>query len=352
MKIPMTAANIGAKAMTSLDPERAHRLTVKMMASGLAPRISQQTKSPPCLRINVAGIDFPNPLGLAAGFDKNAEVIGPMLRLGFGFVEVGGVTPRPQPGNPRPRVFRLREDHAVINRYGFNNDGVEVIARRLQHKRPGLAGVNLGANKDSEDRIADYLTGLERLDGLADFFAVNISSPNTPGLRALQDKASLDELLSRVMVARAKMTAKVPVFLKIAPDLTDEDKADIAASVTGCGLDGLIISNTTIARAPDLKGASATEAGGLSGAPLFAPSTALLKEFYGAIGKDMPLIGVGGVSSGEDAYKKILAGASLVQLYTAMIYKGPSLAAEILRSLVQLSKGDGFKTISEAVGAE
>ena len=351
MKVPMTAASFGAKAMTALDPERAHRLTVQMMASGVGPRVSKSTAAPPSLKTTVAGIDFPNPLGLAAGFDKNAEVINPMLRLGFGFVEAGTVTPRPQPGNTRPRVFRLREDRAVINRYGFNNQGLEVIARRLKRKRPGIAGINLGANKDSEDRAEDFVIGLKRLDGLADFFTVNISSPNTPGLRALQDKAALDDLLGRVMAARGEMTVKAPIFLKIAPDLTDEDKADIAASVVSCGVDGLIVSNTTITRPDALRSAKAHEAGGLSGAPLFAPSTALLREFFNEIGDKMPLIGVGGVSSGEEAYKKILAGASLVQLYTALIYKGPALAARIVQSLVSLSRSDGFKNISEAVGA-
>jgi len=351
MKVPMTAANFGARAMTALDPERAHRLTVQMMASGVGPRVAKSTASPIPLRTTVAGIEFPNPLGLAAGFDKNAEVINPMLRLGFGFVEAGAVTPRPQPGNARPRVFRLREDRAVINRYGFNNDGVDVIARRLKRKRPGVAGINLGANKDSEDRAEDFVIGLKRLDGLADFFTVNISSPNTPGLRALQDKAALDNLLGRVMAAREEMAAKAPIFLKIAPDLTDEDKADIAASIVACRVDGLIVSNTTIARSKELQSAKATEAGGLSGAPLFAPSTVLLREFYDEVGERLPLIGVGGVSSGADAYKKILAGASLVQLYTALIYEGPGLAARIVQSLVSMSKSDGFKTISEAVGA-
>jgi len=344
------AATLGAKAVRLLNPEAAHRATVKMMASPLAPRF--HVRSDPMLAIRVAGIDFPNPLGLAAGFDKNAEVPNAMLRLGFGFVEVGAATPRAQAGNDRPRVFRLSEDEAVINPYGFNNDGLERIAARLaRRRRTGIVGVNLGANKDSGDRIEDFVAGVRRLDGLVDFYTVNISSPNTPGLRALQDRAALAEVLSRVIAARDALQTKAPVFLKVAPDLADADKTDIADAVTRHGVAALIVSNTTLARPASLKSPYASEKGGLSGRPLFAPSTALLREFHQALGGRAPLIGVGGVSSVDDAYAKIRAGASLVQLYTALIYKGPALVAEIIEGLPKRLKADGFQRLSEAVGA-
>jgi dihydroorotate dehydrogenase len=343
-------ATLGAKAMQMLDPETAHRATVRMMASPLAPRF--HVASDPMLAIRVAGIDFANPLGLAAGFDKNAEVPNAMLRLGFGFVEVGAVTPRPQFGNEQPRVFRLHEDEAVINRYGFNNDGLEKIAARLaRRRRIGIVGVNLGANKDSEDRIEDFVIGVTRLEGLVDFYTVNISSPNTPGLRALQDKTSLVDLLSRVIAARNALTVKAPVFLKVAPDLADADKADIAAAAIEQKIDALIVSNTTIARPSWLKSSHAFEKGGLSGKPLFEPSTELLAEFCETLKGRMPLIGVGGVSSLDDAYEKIRAGASLVQLYTALIYKGPALVATIVEGLPKRLKAEGFKSVAEAVGS-
>lgn len=342
-------ASFGAKAVRLLDPEAAHRATVRMMASPFAPRL--RVASDPMLATRVAGIEFENPIGLAAGFDKNAEVPNAMLRLGFGFVEVGAVTPRPQAGNDRPRVFRLPEDEAVINRYGFNNDGLEAIARRLaRRRRIGVVGVNLGANKESADRVEDFVEGVRRLDGLVDFYTVNISSPNTPGLRALQDKKSLVDLLSRVMTARAALAAKSPVFLKVAPDLADADKADIAAVVVEQEIDALIVSNTTIARPTSLAGARRGEKGGLSGRPLFAPSTALLKEFRQILKGRVPLVGVGGVSSLDDAYVKIRAGAALVQLYTALIYKGPGLVADIVEGLPARLRADGFKSVADAVG--
>lgn len=344
------AATLGTRAIRLLDPEAAHRATVRLMASPFAPRL--HVRSHPMLRTRIAGIDFPNPLGLAAGFDKNAEVPNAMLRLGFGFVEIGGVTPLAQAGNDRPRVFRLVEDGAVINRYGFNNDGLEMIAARLaRRRRLGVVGANLGANKESADRIEDYVKGVRGLEGLVDFYTVNISSPNTPGLRALQDKASLTGLLKRVIAARDNLEKKAPVFLKVAPDLADADKADIASAVLDEKIDALIVSNTTIARDAALKSAHRDEKGGLSGRPLFAPSTALLAEFRGALGNRVPLIGVGGVSSAADAYAKIRAGASLVQLYTALIYKGPALVAEIVEGLPRLLKRDGFATVADAVGA-
>ncbi len=350
MRAPLFAADFAARAATTLDPETAHRLTIRMLKTGLGPKTCIRDKG---LAVSVAGIEFPNPLGLAAGFDKDAEVPNAMLDLGFGFVEVGAVTPRPQFGNPRPRVFRLWKDEAVINRYGFNNDGLDVVARRLKRRRrKGVVGVNLGANKDSDDRTADYEAGLRGLAGLVDFYTVNISSPNTPGLRALQGKSALAGLMKRVLAARDEATVGTPVFLKIAPDLTDEDKADIASIVKDLALDGLIVSNTTVARPETLRSARIDEAGGLSGKPLFAPSTELLREFRRAVGPETPLIGVGGVASARDAYEKILAGASLVQLYTAMVYEGPGLPARILRALPGLLRSDGFETVSDAVGAE
>ncbi len=345
----MFLADLSAKVLTALDPEDAHRLTIRMLKSGKGPKVKINT---PQLAIRVAGLDFPNPLGLAAGFDKNAEAADAMLNLSFGFVEVGAVTPRPQPGNSRPRVFRLRDDAAVINRYGFNNDGLEKAAMRLaRRKKRGVVGVNLGANKDSADRAEDYVKGIAALSGLVDFYTVNISSPNTPGLRALQNKAALNDLMVRVIAERDRAAPATPVFLKVAPDLADEDKADIADVVNALRIDGLIVSNTTIARAAGLRSRHAREAGGLSGKPLFAPSTALLREFYAALSGRTALIGVGGVSCARDAYEKILAGASLVQLYTAMIYEGPGLPARILRELPGFLKADGFQTIADAIGA-
>lgn len=349
MRPPLILADFGAKALTLLDPEEAHRLTVRLLKSGAGPKVDVGDAR---LATRVAGLSFPNPLGLAAGFDKNAEAPDAMLDLGFGFVEIGAVTPLAQPGNPRPRVFRLRADAGVINRYGFNNDGLEAIAARLRaRERRGVVGANLGANKESADRTEDYVKGVKALAGLVDFYTVNISSPNTPGLRALQDKAALQELMTRVLAARDAAANGTPVFLKIAPDITDEDKADIAAIAQSMALDGLIVSNTTIARSDDLRSAQAQEKGGLSGRPLFAPSTKLLREFHEALEGKVPLIGVGGVFSARDAYKKILAGAALVQLYTAMIYEGPSLPSRILKELPGYLEADGFKSVSDAVGA-
>lgn len=343
-------ADAAARLLRLVEPEAAHRLTVQALARGFGPNVS--LRADPRLRMRVAGVDFPNPVGLAAGFDKNAEAVDGALALGFGFVEVGAATPRPQAGNDRPRVFRLPQDRAVINRYGFNNDGHDAIAARLRLRRArgGIVGVNLGANKDSVDRIEDFVAGLAHFDGLVDFYTVNISSPNTPGLRALQSRAALEELLSRVVAARARLAKTAPVFLKIAPDLTDEDKTDIVAAISRARLDGLIVSNTTIARQGGLIGRHAQERGGLSGAPLFAPSTALLREFYSALEGAVPLIGVGGVGSPRAAYEKILAGAALVQLYTALIYEGPGLVARIIAALPDYLDADGFTTLADAVG--
>lgn len=352
MNAPRIVADLGVRALRLLDPEKAHEATIGLLKAGLGP--VARSEADPVLRVRIAGLDFPNPLGLAAGFDKNAEAPDALLQLGFGFVEAGAVTPLPQPGNPRPRVFRLPEDEGVINRYGFNSEGLAAFARRLKLRQGhgGIVGVNLGANKESADRTADYVAGVIGLEGLVDFYTVNVSSPNTPGLRALQDKASLMELMSRVQAARDALALPSPVFLKISPDLSDEDKADIADVVRALGVEALIISNTTVARAASLKSQRAAEKGGLSGRPLFAPSTAMLRDFRRALGPATPLIGVGGVFSGDDAYAKIKAGASLVQLYTALIYRGPGLIPQILRQLTELVRADGFASVTDACGAE
>jgi len=303
------------------------------------------------LAIDVAGLGFPNPLGMAAGFDKDAEVPDQLLGLGFGFAEVGSITPRPQAGNPRPRLFRLVEDRAVINRMGFNNGGAEVARDRLVRRagRPGIVGINIGANKDSEDRIADYVTMTRVMAPLASYLAVNISSPNTPGLRALQDEGALTGLLDAVIEARG--TTGPPVFLKVAPDLESADIDAIARIALDRKLGALIVSNTTISR-PALLSANARETGGLSGAPLRDLAQQRLRDFRKATGGAIPLVGVGGIASAEDAWARIRAGASLVQLYSAMVYGGPGLPRRILRGLEALMRRDGFASIAEAVGSE
>ncbi|QNL19378.1 quinone-dependent dihydroorotate dehydrogenase [Hyphobacterium sp. CCMP332] len=339
---------LGTKALHAFPPEMAHGLSLKALKAGLVP--VPPAVPDPILRTQLAGLDLPNPVGLAAGYDKNGEVIDPLLGLGFGFVECGAVTPRPQAGNPKPRVFRLTQDRAVINRMGFNNAGLVALKARLSARlgRPGIVGVNLGANKDAEDRAADYVTSLTALEGLADFFTVNISSPNTPGLRALQSKAALDDLLKRVMAAKGA----APVFLKVAPDLKEEDLADIAASVIEHRLDALIVSNTTIERPESLTSPDRAEGGGLSGRPLFERSTALLRAFAQTLGGRVPLVGVGGIEDAATAYAKIRAGASAVQLYSALVYKGPGLVADINRGLAERLKADGYASVGEAVGVD
>lgn len=339
--------DLARPALFAIDPERAHRLTVRALA--LAGR-----RGPPAagaLAIDVAGLGFPNPLGMAAGFDKDAEVPDQLLGLGFGFAEVGSITPRPQAGNPRPRLFRLVEDRAVINRMGFNNGGAEVAHDRLVRRagRPGIVGINVGANKDSEDRIADYVAMTRVMAPLASYLAVNISSPNTPGLRALQDEGALTGLLDAVIEARG--TAGPPVFLKVAPDLESADIDAIARIALDRKLGALIVSNTTITR-PALLSANARETGGLSGAPLRDLAQQRLRDFRKATGGAIPLVGVGGLASAEDAWARIRAGASLVQLYSAMVYGGPGLPRRILRGLEALMRRDGFASIAEAVGSE
>jgi dihydroorotate dehydrogenase len=327
------------------EAERAHLLSLSAL------EIAPKRKPPafdPRLAIEVAGLRFPSPVGLAAGYDKDARVPDAMLGLGFGFIEVGTLTPRPQAGNPQPRLFRLVEDRAVINRMGFNNGGQDAAFARLAgRRRQGIVGVNVGANKDAEDRIADYAAGVGMMAPVADYLTINISSPNTPGLRALQEAAALDELLAGVMEARGE--AGPPVFLKVAPDLDSADIAAIARVVIDRKVDALIVANTTISR-PPLSSKFADEQGGLSGEPLRPLALAKLREFRHATGGQVPLIAAGGIGSAADAYARIRAGASLVQLYSALVYEGPGLAKRIARGLVPLLERDGFKTLAEAVG--
>jgi dihydroorotate dehydrogenase len=342
-----------ARLLRLLAPETAHRVTIRALAAGWVPHA--RGTDDPILESHLWGRRFPNPIGIAAGFDKNAEAYRAVLRLGFGFAEIGSVTPRPQAGNPKPRLFRLTEDRAVINRMGFNNDGVEAVARRLSNRGhlPGPLGVNLGKNKDSADAAADYVRGVQALARYADYLVVNVSSPNTPGLRALQGREPLAALIEAVKRARrdACPEAPPPLLVKIAPDLQPEDKQDIAAVALASGLDGLIISNTTLARPASLRSPHRGEAGGLSGAPLFQPSTELLAEMYRLTQGRLPLVGVGGIASGADAYAKIRAGASLLQLYSALVYEGPGLVGRIKRELAQALRRDGFSTLSQAVGS-
>jgi dihydroorotate dehydrogenase len=315
----------------ALDAETAHLMTLRalniMPATGSVPH-------DPRLRVSAFGLAFPNPLGLAAGFDKNAEVPDAMLAMGFGFTEIGTVTPRPQAGNPRPRLFRLREDEAVINRMGFNNEGHAAVLRRLQSRkgRAGIVGVNIGANKDSEDRIADYVKGIEAFSEVASYFTVNISSPNTPGLRALQSRAELEQLLARLNDARAQQARRPPMLLKIAPDLREDELEDIAAACAGGAVDGIIVSNTTLSR-EGLASAQAKEQGGLSGKPLLALSTQQLARMFVLTEGRIALVGAGGIHDSASAIAKIRAGASLIQLYSALVYKGPALVQEILQGL-------------------
>ncbi|WP_310534987.1 quinone-dependent dihydroorotate dehydrogenase [Novosphingobium sp.] len=329
-----------------LDAERAHRLSI--LALQLGPVAPPPADGP--LATTVAGIRFPNPLGMAPGYDKDAEVPDAVLGLGFGSVEIGTVTPRPQPGNPRPRLFRLEEDRAVINRMGFNNGGLQAAHLRLSaRKRQGVVGVNVGANKDAADRVADYVTGLSTMAPVADYLTINISSPNTPGLRDMQGDKELEDLLCAVAAARE--SGWPPIFLKVAPDLDNDAPARIVAAVMKHGIDGIIVSNTTITR-PPLQSRHAGEAGGISGAPLHDLALQRLRDFRKASEGRLPLIGVGGIATAEQAWARIRAGASLVQLYSAMVYEGPGIARAILPRLETLMRQDGFTSIAEAVGSE
>jgi dihydroorotate dehydrogenase len=339
-----------------LPPETAHEATLLALQSGLVPTVLDPDD--PALHTRLWGLNFPNPIGLAAGFDKNAAAVIPLLKLGFGFVEAGTVTPRPQGGNPKPRLFRLPSHKAVINRLGFNNQGLDAYVQRLRaiEKDParhkGVVGANVGRNKNSADGNADYVTGVKAVSPLADYVVINISSPNTPGLRGLQNKSELSVLLSAVQQARAGFSKKPPLLVKIAPDLDDQALSDIAEVVLGADVDGLIISNTTILRPASIPADLAIEVGGLSGPPVFEMSNEVLRKMYRLTGGKLPLIGVGGISSAEDAYKKIRLGASLVQLYTGLVYGGPQLLFDIRAGLAALLRRDGFKSVHEAVGKD
>jgi len=342
----------GAALLKLLPPETAHRATLSLL-SYAGPLIASSAADNPRLGIDVLGLRFPNPIGLAAGFDKDGIAPDAMAKFGFGFVECGTVTPRPQIGNPRPRLFRLAADRAVVNRMGFNNQGMEAMARRLVlRKGRAIVGINIGANKDSEDRRADYRDAFAKLAPFASYVTVNVSSPNTPGLRGLQNKDELEQLLALMTETRAKMGLRVPLLLKIAPDIDPATADDIAAVSLASGIEGLIVSNTTIARPSSLKSPDAQQSGGLSGAPLFAPSTALLRAMRQRIGARLVLIGVGGIASGADAYAKIRAGASLVQLYTALAYEGPGLVARLKAELLACLARDGHAGLSDAVGID
>lgn len=338
-----------------LPPEAAHRATITALRSGLVR--GETAGDDPVLQTTVWQRQFPNPIGLAAGFDKNAEVYAAMLRLGFGFVEVGSITPRPQPGNPKPRIFRLTEDAAVINRLGFNSAGLDVAVANLRHRNRvsrGIIGVNLGKNRDSADAAADYAAGATVAAPLADYLVVNVSSPNTPGLRSLQAASTLKELLRRVRDAcrPGRSAGPPPLLLKIAPDLSPEDRTDIAHAALDEAIDGMIVTNTTVSRPSGLRSLHASETGGLSGRPLFRLSTEVLGDMYRLTQGRLPLVGVGGVSSGRDAYAKIRAGASLVQLYTALIFQGPGLVGRLKRELAACLRADGFSSVASAVGAD
>ncbi len=341
---------LGVAALHRFDPERAHALSLKALNSGLVPLSGPFTT--PRLQTTIVGLSLPNPVGLAAGFDKNATALAPLSRAGFGFIEVGAATPRPQPGNPKPRLFRLSEDAAVINRFGFNNDGMEAINARLANRpSDAIIGLNLGANKNSTDRAADFVTVLAHCAPHLDFATVNVSSPNTERLRDLQGKAALTALLNGVMDTRATLARPIPIFLKIAPDLTAQELAEIAEVVTDTGVDAIIATNTTLSR-DGLTSQHRDQAGGLSGAPLFKKSTRILAQLSALTDGNIPLIGVGGIGSAEQAYAKICAGASAVQLYSAMVYQGLSLVTEITRGLDKLLARDGHANITDAVGTK
>jgi dihydroorotate dehydrogenase len=338
----------GLRLLHRLDPETAHGLALRALQLGLAPTTGTVTS--PRLRTTLAGLTLANPVGLAAGFDKNATALRPLSRAGFGFLEVGAATPRPQPGNPKPRLFRLREDRAVINRFGFNNDGMEAIAARLANRpRDAVIGLNLGANKDSDNRAGDFALVLAACAAHLDFATVNVSSPNTERLRDLQGKEALSALLAGVIQTRNGLERRLPIFLKIAPDLSDAEIADVAEVALTSGIDGLIATNTTLDR-DGLTSAHRGEKGGLSGAPLFEKSTRVLAQLYRATGGKLPIIGVGGIASAEDAYTKIKSGASAVQLYSALTYQGLGLVPQIANGLDALLKRDGYANVSEAVG--
>jgi dihydroorotate dehydrogenase len=340
---------LGLAALHKFDPETSHGLSIAALKSGFVP-LSGQVKTPR-MATTIAGLDLPNPIGLAAGYDKNAEVIAPLTKAGFGFIEVGAATPRPQLGNPKPRLFRLTQDKAAINRFGFNNQGMEAIGARLAARpNTGIVGLNLGANKDSSDRAADFARVLDHCGPYLDFATVNVSSPNTEKLRDLQGKDALGALLNGVLETNAGLSTPIPIFLKIAPDLTPDEIADIADVAHDTGISGIIATNTTLSR-DGLISKDRGEQGGLSGAPLFEKSTSVLAQLSQLCGPDIPLIGVGGVSTAAQAYEKIRAGASAVQLYTALVYGGLSMVSDIAKGLDALLERDGFANVADAVGS-
>lgn len=343
----MSLTDLGAWALRQLDPETAHRLAIRALQMTPLPAPGADD---PILKTTIAGLEMSNPVGLAAGLDKNGEALEGLSRLGFGAVECGSVTPRAQAGNPKPRLFRLAEDRAIINRMGFNNEGLEPFAARLARRPTRTAiGANLGANKDTEDKAADYVIGLKKLAGLADYFTVNISSPNTPGLRALQGREALDDLLGRIHEARPGDGA--PVFLKIAPDLIGEEIGMIVEASIAHRIDALIVSNTTLERPASLRSAYKSEAGGLSGAPLKPFAQKALEAAAEAAGGRLPLIAVGGIADGADAYARIRAGASAVQVYSALIYEGPGMVGRIKHDLAARLRADGFASMAEATAS-
>lgn len=343
-------------ALRLIDPERAHRLAIRALAAGLVrPAVLPDD---PVLRCRAWGRDLPNPIGLAAGFDKHAEAPDALLRLGFGLVEIGSVTPRPQDGNPKPRLYRLAEDEAVINRNGFSSEGLDAFVGRLGARAAGggMVGANLGKNKDTADEAADYVAGIEATAGLADYLVVNVSSPNTPGLRDLQGRAAMERLVRACQDARARAVGETgrrpPLLVKLAPDLDEAGLADAAEVALATGLDGLVMGNTTLSRPPGLRSRHSGEAGGLSGRPLRDLATRKLADLYRLTEGRLALVGAGGVASGADAYAKIRAGASLVQLYSALVYEGPGLVRRIKRDLAALLRRDGYATVADAVGAD
>jgi dihydroorotate dehydrogenase len=342
-----------------LDPETAHHATIWALKHGLAGRSTEPDD--PILCTRVWNLTFRNPVGLAAGFDKDAEVIDAVLGLGFGFVEAGTVTPLPQPGNPKPRLFRLIEDEAVINRFGFNSQGLAAFVERLAERwrtqsTAGIVGANVGKNRDATDAAGDYVTGIEAVCGLADYLVCNLSSPNTPGLRGLQEKSQIEALLSRVQDARRRAapdpTRLPPLLAKVGPDLDQQQMRDIAEVALATSIDGLIVGNTTVDRPASLRSKYRNETGGLSGPPLMAKATACLADMYRFTGGKLPIMGCGGVASGADAYAKIRAGASLVQFYSALVFHGPPLVGRIKRELAMRLRADGFTTVKDAVGAD
>jgi dihydroorotate dehydrogenase len=336
--------------LLALDPEWAHELAVKSLELGLYPRTEGGDDKRLAQRL--FGLDFPSPIGMAAGFDKDARVPGALLDAGFGFVEVGTLTPREQSGNPRPRIFRSANDRAVINRLGFNNEGHEAALARLRDRPRGIIGVNIGANRDSPDRIGDYVRGIERFGGVASYFTVNVSSPNTPGLRDLQAPAALGALLARVQQARAALPKAPPLLVKLAPDLADDDLPEIVYAIAASGADGIVVSNTTLARDGLQERAFAQEAGGLSGRPLFTRATRMIARVYRLTEGRLPLIGVGGIDSGETALAKIEAGASLIQLYTGLIFEGLGLIPRIKQALIEAIERAGAESLKPLIGSK